>query len=74
MLSSDNLMKLAILDAERHPFCPSLYRLDKQLISLILVCETQIWLYLCIQQGGRRNSIYGYAAAAPERNERQQQL
>ncbi|MEK4731928.1 sensor histidine kinase [Paenibacillus sp. FSL L8-0641] len=38
---SDNLMKLAILDSERHPFRPSLYRLDKQLISLILACEPQ---------------------------------
>jgi signal transduction histidine kinase len=34
-------MKLAILDSERHPFRPSLYRLDKQLISLILACEPQ---------------------------------
>ncbi|MEK4455473.1 Alkaline phosphatase synthesis sensor protein PhoR [Paenibacillus polymyxa] len=38
---SDNLMKLAILDSERYPFRPSLYRLDKQLISLILACEPQ---------------------------------
>ncbi|URJ45761.1 HAMP domain-containing sensor histidine kinase [Paenibacillus polymyxa] len=38
---SDNLMKLAILDSERHLFRPSLYRLDKQLISLILACEPQ---------------------------------
>ncbi|ASR47796.1 two-component sensor histidine kinase [Paenibacillus kribbensis] len=38
---SDNLMKLAVLDSERHPFRPSPYRLDKQLISLILACEPQ---------------------------------
>ncbi|MDP4098171.1 HAMP domain-containing histidine kinase [Paenibacillus sp. P96] len=38
---SDNLMKLAVLDSERHSFHPSPYRLDKQLISLILACEPQ---------------------------------
>ncbi|MDQ0495090.1 sensor histidine kinase [Paenibacillus brasilensis] len=38
---SDNLMKLAVLDSERYPFRPSRYRLDKQLISLILACEPQ---------------------------------
>ncbi|ADO56286.1 sensor histidine kinase [Paenibacillus polymyxa] len=38
---SDNLMKLAVLDSERHPFHPSSYRLNKQLISLILACEPQ---------------------------------
>ncbi|MFB5266044.1 sensor histidine kinase [Paenibacillus enshidis] len=38
---SENLMKLAVLDSERHPFHPSPYRLDKQLISLILACEPQ---------------------------------
>ncbi|MGI2293840.1 sensor histidine kinase [Paenibacillus sp. GXUN7292] len=38
---SDNLMKLAVLDSERHPFKPMPYRLDKQLIALILTCEPQ---------------------------------
>ncbi|MGQ3480349.1 sensor histidine kinase [Paenibacillus sp. TY11] len=38
---SDNLMKLAVLDSKRHPFHPSPYQLDKQLISLILACEPQ---------------------------------
>ncbi len=38
---SDHLMKLAMLDSERHPFNPSSYRLDKQLVSLILACEPQ---------------------------------
>jgi signal transduction histidine kinase len=38
---SENLMKLAVLDSERHPFHPFPYRLDKQLISLILACEPQ---------------------------------
>lgn len=38
---SDNLMKLAMLDSARNPIHPTLYRLDKQLISLILACEPQ---------------------------------
>lgn len=38
---SDNLLKLANLDSERQPFSPAPYRLDKQLISLILACEPQ---------------------------------
>ena len=38
---SDNLMKLAMLDSARNPIHPTPYRLDKQLISLILACEPQ---------------------------------
>ncbi|ANY70956.1 two-component sensor histidine kinase [Paenibacillus sp. BIHB 4019] len=38
---SDNLLKLAVLDSERQPFHPTTYRLDKQLVSLILACEPQ---------------------------------
>jgi len=37
---SDNLMKLAVLDSDQ-PFHPSPYRLDKQLIALLLACEPQ---------------------------------
>lgn len=38
---SDNLLKLASLEAETIPFQPKPYRLDKQLRSLILACEPQ---------------------------------
>ncbi len=38
---SDNLLKLAILDSDRNPVHPASYRLDKQLVSLILACEPQ---------------------------------
>ncbi len=38
---SDNLMKLAVLDSAKSSFHPAAYRLDKQLISLILACEPQ---------------------------------
>lgn len=38
---SDNLLKLAVLDSDRQPFHPITYRLDKQLVSLILACEPQ---------------------------------
>lgn len=38
---SDNLMKLAVLDSAKSPVHPAVYRLDKQLISLILACEPQ---------------------------------
>ncbi|MFD0711543.1 sensor histidine kinase [Paenibacillus sp. GCM10027626] len=40
---SDNLLKLTSLESERHPFEPKPYRLDKQLRSIVLVCEPQ-WL------------------------------
>jgi len=40
---SDNLLKLTSLESDRHPFEPKRYRLDKQLRSMILVCEPQ-WL------------------------------
>ncbi|MFM9330544.1 sensor histidine kinase [Paenibacillus mesotrionivorans] len=38
---SDNLMKLAVLDSAKSSVHPGTYRLDKQLISLILACEPQ---------------------------------
>lgn len=38
---SDNLMKLAVLDSARQTFQPGPYRLDKQLIALLLACEPQ---------------------------------
>lgn len=38
---SDNLLKLAVLDSDRHPFHPAPYRLDKQLTAVILACEPQ---------------------------------
>jgi signal transduction histidine kinase len=38
---SDNLMKLAVLDSTQAPAHPGTYRLDKQLIALILACEPQ---------------------------------
>jgi two-component system phosphate regulon sensor histidine kinase PhoR len=38
---SDNLLKLAVLDSDKRPFNKAVYRLDKQLISLILACEPQ---------------------------------
>lgn len=38
---SDNLLKLAVLDSEQHPFQRSAYRLDKQLTAVILACEPQ---------------------------------
>ncbi|WP_019535413.1 sensor histidine kinase [Paenibacillus ginsengihumi] len=38
---ADNLLKLAVLDSERHPFQPAPYRLDKQLAAVILACEPQ---------------------------------
>ncbi len=40
---SDNLLKLASLEAETMKFAPKTYRLDKQLRNLILACEPQ-WL------------------------------
>lgn len=38
---TDNLLKLAVLDSEQHPFQPAPYRLDKQLAAVILACEPQ---------------------------------
>ncbi|WP_223066125.1 sensor histidine kinase [Paenibacillus caui] len=40
---SENMLRLASLDSEHHPFRPAAYRLDKQLQLLILACEPQ-WL------------------------------
>ncbi|MDR0271654.1 HAMP domain-containing sensor histidine kinase [Paenibacillus sp.] len=38
---SENMLRLASLDSEQHPFNPVSFRLDKQLQKLILVCEPQ---------------------------------
>lgn len=38
---SDNLMKLAVLDASEHASHQTTYRLDRQLVTLILACEPQ---------------------------------
>lgn len=40
---SENMLRLASLDSDQHPFHPEPYRLDKQLQSLIVACEPQ-WL------------------------------
>ena len=40
---SDNLLKLASLDSDQHPFEPRRYRLDRQLREAVLACEPQ-WL------------------------------
>ncbi|WP_019004781.1 sensor histidine kinase [Cohnella laeviribosi] len=38
---SDNMLRLASLDSDRHPFRPEAFRLDKQIRLLILACEPQ---------------------------------
>ncbi len=38
---SENMLRLASLDSEQHPFHPAPLRLDKQLQNLILACEPQ---------------------------------
>ncbi|TBL81408.1 HAMP domain-containing sensor histidine kinase [Paenibacillus thalictri] len=38
---SDNLLKLTSLESELQPFEPKRYRLDKQMIHLVLACEPQ---------------------------------
>lgn len=40
---SENLLKLASLDSEQHPFHPVAYRLDRQLRDVVLASEPQ-WL------------------------------
>ncbi|WP_423802969.1 sensor histidine kinase [Paenibacillus dendrobii] len=40
---SENMLRLASLDSEQHPFHPAPIRLDKQLQQLILACEP-LWL------------------------------
>lgn len=40
---SDNLLKLTSIESHHHPFEPVLYRLDKQIRTIILSCEPQ-WL------------------------------
>lgn len=45
---TDNLLKLASLDAEHPKFEPMTYRLDKQIRNMILVCEPQ-WLSKAIE-------------------------
>lgn len=38
---SDNLLKLASLDSEHHPFEPIAYNLDEQIRQIVLTCEPQ---------------------------------
>ncbi|WP_309119035.1 HAMP domain-containing sensor histidine kinase [Paenibacillus sp.] len=38
---SENLLKLASLESDVHPFEPKAYRLDRQLRSVVLACEPQ---------------------------------
>ncbi|MEC0125012.1 sensor histidine kinase [Paenibacillus pabuli] len=38
---SDNLMKLAVLDSSEHASQQTSYRLDRQLVTLVLACEPQ---------------------------------
>ncbi|MFE6073835.1 sensor histidine kinase [Paenibacillus sp. NPDC057886] len=38
---SDNLMKLAVLDSTEHASHKTSYRLDRQLVTLVLACEPQ---------------------------------
>lgn len=38
---SDNLLKLASLDSEHHPFSPSTYNLDEQIRQIVVTCEPQ---------------------------------
>ncbi|WP_027094706.1 HAMP domain-containing sensor histidine kinase [Cohnella thermotolerans] len=38
---SDNLLKLASLDSEHHPFNPTVYDLDEQIRGVVLACEPQ---------------------------------
>lgn len=40
---SSNLLKLTSLESEQHPIEMNMYRLDKQLINVILACEPQ-WM------------------------------
>ncbi|WP_211745613.1 HAMP domain-containing sensor histidine kinase [Paenibacillus sp. Marseille-Q4541] len=40
---SENMLRLASLDSEQHPFYPVPMRLDKQIQTMILACEPQ-WL------------------------------
>jgi signal transduction histidine kinase len=40
---SENLLNLASLDSQQHPFHPQLYRLDRQLRDVVLACEPQ-WM------------------------------
>ncbi|MEV5029371.1 sensor histidine kinase [Paenibacillus sp. LPE1-1-1.1] len=40
---SENLLNLASLDSQQHPFHPQPYRLDRQLRDVVLACEPQ-WI------------------------------
>jgi len=40
---SENLLNLASLDSQQHPFHPQPYRLDRQLRDVVLACEPQ-WM------------------------------
>ncbi len=53
---SDNLLKLASLDSEQHPFNPKRYRLDKQLRRVILSIEPQ-WTAKSIEMSMNSGTI-----------------
>lgn len=54
---SENLLRLASLDSEKHPFEPKRYRLDRQLGTLILSCEPQ-WTAKSIDLNADLDDIY----------------
>lgn len=54
---SENLLRLASLDSEKHPFEPKRYRLDRQLGTLILACEPQ-WTGKSIELNADLDEMY----------------
>ncbi|WP_435170883.1 sensor histidine kinase [Paenibacillus glycanilyticus] len=54
---SENLLRLASLDSEKHPFEPKRYRLDRQLGTLILSCEPQ-WTGKSIELNADLDDVY----------------
>ncbi|CAM3479565.1 HAMP domain-containing sensor histidine kinase [Paenibacillus lupini] len=54
---SENLLRLASLDSEKHPFEPKRYRLDRQLGTLILSCEPQ-WVSKSIDLAADLTDVY----------------
>ncbi|MCM3627176.1 HAMP domain-containing histidine kinase [Paenibacillus glycanilyticus] len=57
---SENLLRLASLDSEKHPFEPKRYRLDRQLGTLILSCEPQ-WTNKSIDLNADLDDVYVHA-------------
>ncbi|GLX69263.1 sensor histidine kinase [Paenibacillus glycanilyticus] len=54
---SENLLRLASLDSEKHPFEPKRYRLDRQLGTLVLSCEPQ-WVGKSIELNADLDDVY----------------